>query len=131
MNPRVYLQRRFTKGAAEAFPRVRILVVAIQIGLTEELLIAVRAGERPLASVFIQMTLERGGARELPTLAANVVLEVLSFLTSVCVLTVRYCTCSAEAPPTEIADERRLAGVYFTSYVFARDAPRLWQAVLA
>lgn len=88
-------------------------MVAIQIGLTEELLVAVRAGERPLASVFIQMSLERGGAgKRLPTLIANVVLQVLSFLTSVYVTVHFQPVCTTETPPAETADEWLITCVY-------------------
>lgn len=119
VNPRVFLQRcearesASTNGAAKAFSRMRILVVAIQIGLTEELLVAVRAGERPFASVFIQMTLERGGARKLlSTLTANKVLQFLSFFSRVYGTVHFQPVCTTETPPAEFADERRLACVY-------------------
>ncbi len=117
VNPWVFLQRHearesaSTNRAAEGFSRVRILVVAIQIGLNEELLIAVRAGERPLASVFIQMT--------------------LSFLTSVYGTVHFQPVCTTEAPPAEITDERLLACVYSHVMHQMRVATELLAAQLA
>lgn len=92
---------------------MRIDLMPFKIGLTVEGLVAVRAGERPLSSVFVQMTLECSGASKLlPTLVATEALRKLSFVTRVNTAVQLKPVFTTETPSTEFTDMWCLTCVY-------------------